>query len=162
MFSYISNRQFHLSEVINGAFAGMAGMRECVRESTRTHILWHLIVQLINASITGITPGAGFMVPQWSLLVGFVVGTGSYFSSWFLQNRVQLDDVLDVTSLQGVPGILGALMAACCASNDFNPSVANGAFYGNPILLLYQVLGISVCIAWSGFWTALLVLLYVG
>lgn len=84
LFSYVSDRHFHLSEVINGAFAGMAG----------------------------ITPGAGFVAPGWSLVTGFVTGTGSYFCSWLLQNRVQLDDVLDVTSLQGVPGILGTLLSA--------------------------------------------------
>ena len=57
------------------------------------------------------------------LLQGIIGGAASYFSAWFLKDRVQLDDVLDVSSLQGVPGILGTIMTGFLSTVEVCPFV---------------------------------------
>eukprot|EP01094_Clydonella_sp_ATCC50884_P027977 TRINITY_DN8270_c0_g1_i1.p1 TRINITY_DN8270_c0_g1~~TRINITY_DN8270_c0_g1_i1.p1 ORF type:complete len:463 (-),score=129.86 TRINITY_DN8270_c0_g1_i1:103-1347(-) len=128
--AFCSDRHFHLSEVVNGAFAGMAG----------------------------ITPGSGFVAFWAAFVIGIIVGIGSYFTSWFLANRVQLDDVLDVSSLQGTPGIIGSVLTGFFATRSANPGGVDGWFYGRGIQIVYQMAGVGIAIIWSGFWTFVLVL----
>jgi len=127
--AWISDHHFHLSEIVNGSFAGLAG----------------------------VTPAAGYIEYWASIIFGLVTGFASYYSAVFLKDRVQLDDVLDVSSLQGVPGIIGSLMTGLFASRSANPGGPDGAFYGRPIQFVYQMAGVGCSIAWSGFWTFVLV-----
>ena len=49
----------------------------------------------------GITAGSGFVEPWMAVLIGFLASTASFFTIWLLRVRLGLDDVLDVSSLQG-------------------------------------------------------------
>jgi len=124
------------------------------------------------AGLAGITPGAGFVLPYSAFCIGIVVGIASFYSVQFLRNRVQLDDVLDVVSLQvllvrlfiycllthgkGTPGIIGSLAVGCLATTKTG-NVIDGMFYGNPIQLLWQLIGVSVAIVNSAVFTFLII-----
>jgi ammonia channel protein AmtB len=47
-----------------------------------------------------------------------------------MKEKLHVDDALDVGSVHGVPGIVGALAIGFFASLDVNPQGANGIFYG--------------------------------
>jgi len=65
-----------------------------------------------------------------------------------------LDDTLDVFACHGIGGMAGAFQTGLFATLDANPAGANGAFYGRPILLAYQLAAIGSAIAWSAGLTA--------
>merc|ERR1712096_465178 len=60
-----------------------------------------------------------------------MVDMGSYFSSWYLSDKLLVDDVLDVTSLQGTPGLIGSIFGlGLFASACVNPGMGvSGLIY---------------------------------
>jgi Amt family ammonium transporter len=128
--SLIQHRAVHTVAVINGVIAGLAG----------------------------ITPISGYIYPYWALPVGAAIGISSYVSVLLLKVLLKIDDALDVSSVHGVPGIVGAFMIGIFASKDVNPAGQDGAIYGNPMQIAIQLLGITVASAWAVFWTFFIVL----
>jgi Amt family ammonium transporter len=128
--SYFRDRQFHLLDILNGALAGLAG----------------------------ITPASGFVSSQSACFVGTFVAVVSYYSVPFFKNTLKIDDVLDVTSLQAVPGMIGAVMVGFFSTSSAQPSSCigcDGIFYSSSgwRLLFVQVLAVVVCSCWSAFFT---------
>ena len=75
-------------------------------------------MQIINgafAGLAGITPASGYIAHEWAFATGLVVGLASYFSVVLLRDKLQIDDALDVTSLQvsptPPPALLGILVS---------------------------------------------------
>ncbi len=102
--------KWHITEIIGGAFAGLAG----------------------------VTPGSGFMPPFSAIIIGTIAGLASFYTVPFVKQTLQIDDVLDVFALQGVPGILGSIFVGFFADKRFqdgNPG-RDGYFYGGG---LYQI-----------------------
>ncbi|CAF1672347.1 unnamed protein product [Didymodactylos carnosus] len=58
------------------------------------------------------------------------------------------DDTLDVFTCHGLGGAVGTFMTGLFCQNLVNNSV-NGAFYGYPIQIWYQTLGILVTVVYS-------------
>lgn len=101
----------------------------------------------INGAISGlagITPAAGFIGPLESFLLGIVLGFASYYGILLLKERLKIDDALDVGSVHGITGIIGALAIGLIASTLINPAGPDGLLYGNPMQLAVQALGIAV------------------
>lgn len=101
----------------------------------------------INGAISGlagITPAAGFIGPLESFLLGIVLGFASYYGIVTLKERLKIDDALDVGSVHGITGIIGALAIGLIASTLINPAGPDGLLYGNPMQLAVQALGIAV------------------
>jgi len=98
------------------------------------------------AGLVAITPAAGFVNLQASLVIGLVAGIIGFFSIATLKSRLGYDDSLDAFGVHGICGIWGALATGLFA----NPAVTEGAqglFYGNPKQLWIQfvsVLGTAV------------------
>jgi ammonia channel protein AmtB len=65
---------------------------------------------------------------------------------------------LDVGSVHGLPGVIGALAIGFFASTNVNPISANGVFYGGGRLLWVQVVGVAVTIVWT-VWVSLSIVL---
>jgi len=104
--SYFRDNQFHLLDILNGALAGLAG----------------------------ITPCSGFVSSQSACFIGSFVGVVSYHAVPFFKNTLKIDDVLDVTSLQAVPGIMGSLMVGLFATSSAQPTPCvgcDGVFYSS-------------------------------
>ena len=121
--SYNTDGKFHIIDFISGIMAGLAG----------------------------ITGGSGY-VPLWaSLVIGLISGFTSYYFCQWINHKTHLDDVLDVASLQMVPGITGAILVGLFAKESVGGE--NGAFYGHGKQLAYQIIGLVAVLAWSSFFT---------
>lgn len=99
------------------------------------------------AGLVSITPGAGFVTPMSSLLIGLVGGALCYFSVSVLKAKLGYDDSLDAFGCHGIGGIWGALATGLFAAKAVNSAGADGLFYGNPAQLGIQSLSIVVTIA---------------
>jgi len=105
------------------------------------------IIAAINgaiAGLAGITPASGYVSVEHAFLIGIAVGIASYLGVIFLKDRLKIDDALDVSSVHGIAGIIGALAIGIFASSIINPNGPNGLLYGNPSQLLIQAIGVGV------------------
>ena len=101
----------------------------------------------INGAISGlagVTPASGFISAQNSFLLGIVLGFASYYAILLLKEHLKIDDALDVSSVHGVTGILGALAIGLIASTLINPAGPDGLLYGNAMQLAVQAFGVAV------------------
>src|SRR6476469_10976203 len=105
------------------------------------------VIAAINgaiAGLAGITPASGYVSVESAFVIGIAVGLGSYLGVLFLKDRLRIDDALDVSSIHGIPGIIGSLAVGIFASLAINPNGVNGLLYGNPQQLLIQAIGVAV------------------
>jgi Amt family ammonium transporter len=108
------------------------------------------VIAAINgaiAGLAGITPASGYVSVESAFIIGIAVGLGSYFGVQLLKDRLKIDDALDVSSVHGIPGIIGSLAVGIFASLAINPNGVNGLLYGNPQQLLIQAIGVGVAAA---------------
>jgi len=100
------------------------------------------------AGLVAITPAAGFVTLQASLIIGAVAGVLGFFSVAVLKKRLGYDDSLDAFGVHGMCGIWGALATGLFA----NPAITEGArglFYGNPKQVWIQLLSIVATAVFS-------------
>ena len=83
-----------------------------------------------------------------AILIGVAAGVLCYLGV-LMKWRLGYDDSLDVVGVHGVGGILGALATGLLAQQIINPAGANGALFGNPALLLNQVVAVLAVVIWS-------------
>lgn len=100
------------------------------------------------AGLVAITPGAGFVSPMAAIAIGLVGGVLCYFAV-LAKNRLGYDDALDVVGVHGIGGLWGALATGLFASLAVNPGGADGLFFGNPGLLMVQVVDAGATILYS-------------
>lgn len=110
------------------------------------------------AGLVAITPGAGFVTSLSALIIGFLVSPVCYFAIAYLKEKFGYDDALDAFGCHGVGGIFGGIVTGLFATKSVNEAGANGLFYGNPELLLKQLIAIVVTIIFSGVVTAIILL----
>jgi len=101
------------------------------------------------AGLVAITPGAGFVTPMASIIIGLVGGVVCFFAVTIVKQKLKYDDALDAFGCHGVGGIWGGIATGLFATTAINPAGANGLFYGNPKLVLIQLLAIAVTILLS-------------
>ncbi|CAF1050870.1 unnamed protein product [Rotaria sp. Silwood1] len=117
---------------------------------------------LCSATIVGfvvITPAAGYVQPGYAILMGFI---GGFIVYLFLDGKKRffhVDDTLDVFSCHGLGGLIGTILSGLFCQTDVNSDVNNGAFYGNPIQLWYQLIGMFITCTYSAACTAVILLL---
>ena len=128
--SYRRERHWHLTEIMNGAYAGLAA----------------------------ITPGSGFVTPQSAFFIGILGGLSSYLWIVKVQPRTNLDDALDVTGLQGAPGIVGTLCVGLFAKKEYAQPAGFFVSYSLE-LFIKQVVGVTVTIIWTLSMTYILMLI---
>jgi ammonium transporter, Amt family len=94
------------------------------------------------AGLVAITPAAGFVGPVSSILIG--IGGGVLcFTACNLKSKFGYDDSLDVVGVHGIGGTWGAIATGLFASKAINEAGADGLFFGNPGLLVSQVLAVA-------------------
>lgn len=96
------------------------------------------------AGLAGVTPAAGFIDPQSSFFLGIALGFASYYGILLLKEHLKIDDALDVSSVHGITGIVGALAIGILATQVVNPAGPNGWLFGNPMQLAIQAMGVAV------------------
>ncbi len=97
------------------------------------------------AGLVAITPASGFVGPMSSIIIGAVGGVICYMAI-NLKSKLGYDDSLDVVGVHGVGGTWGAIATGLFASKAINAAGNDGLFFGNPSLLINQL--ISVGAAW--------------
>ncbi|CAF1175311.1 unnamed protein product [Rotaria sordida] len=105
-----------------------------------------------SAAVVGlvvITPCAGYIQPVYALLVGLIGGFVIYLFLAGKKRFFHIDDTLDVFSCHGLGGFIGTIMTGLFCQTDVNSGGNNGAFYGNPIQLGYQMFGILIITVYS-------------
>ena len=110
------------------------------------------IAAVINGAISGlagITPTAGYITGEAAFVLGIILGFGSYYGIVLLKEKLRIDDALDVGSVHGITGMLGALTIGVAASPLVMPNGPVGWLYGNPAQLGIQAFGIAVAGAFS-------------
>lgn len=114
-----------------------------------------------SATVVGlvvITPAAGYVQPGYAILMGLI---GGFLVHLFLSGKkhfFHVDDTLDVFSCHGLGGIIGTFLTGLFCQIDVNIKGKNGAFYGNPIQLGYQIIGILITVVYSAICTAAILL----
>lgn len=95
------------------------------------------------AGLVGITPAAGFVTPIGALLIGSITAFICFLAVNF-KARIHFDDTLDVCSIHGVGGTMGAILTGVFATKAVNPVGANGLLFGNPSQVLIQLTAVMV------------------
>ncbi|CAF0848507.1 unnamed protein product [Adineta steineri] len=106
------------------------------------------------AGLVAITPACGFVQPGWAILIA-IITTCIVHSLLLLKRFMRFDDTLDVALIHGCGGISGAFMTGLFSQKWVNEiSGGDGAFYGRPIQLWYQIAGILTAIGFAATCTA--------
>ena len=149
------------SAVAANGVAGNALLTSQIGASTSTLVWLFLswkrsgkpsIAAVINgaiAGLAGITPAAGYISGESAFVLGIILGFGSYYGIVLFKEKLKIDDALDVSSVHGVTGILGALAIGVAASPLIMPNGPVGWLHGNPAQLGIQAFGIAVAGAFA-------------
>src|SRR6476660_9761123 len=100
------------------------------------------------AGLVAITPASGFVTPLAAIVIGFFAGVVCY-SACLLKSKFGYDDSLDVVGVHGVGGIFGAIMTGVFASKAINPAGNDGLLYGNPSLLVTQLIAVGATVLFA-------------
>jgi Amt family ammonium transporter len=100
------------------------------------------------AGLVGITPAAGFVTPMSALVIGFLAGLGCFIAVEMVV-RGRVDDALDVFGVHGVGGIIGAIATGIFATKSVNEFGADGLLYGNPGLVVTQLIAVAVVVVYA-------------
>jgi len=117
---------------------------------------------MINGMIAGliaITPCAMFVDPNGAFWIGFISGPICNYGA-SLKHRFGVNDALDAFGLHVIGGTIGGIMCGFFAKKPL--AERNGVFYGSleegGHQLAMQLYGLVVCIGWSFFASALLLI----
>jgi Amt family ammonium transporter len=108
------------------------------------------MVSGIIAGLVAVTPAAGDVLPVGALSLG-MLGSIFCYSAILLKSRMGFDDTLDVFSIHGVGGIVGAI-----GLTFFLRDVPEGGIW---VQFGHQVMGVSVAALGSGVGTLVLLIL---
>ena len=108
------------------------------------------------AGLATITPAAGYVTLQSSVMIGIIAGIGCYLAVKFKEKQ-EWDDALDVWGVHGMGGVIGTICLGLFATKTINANGADGLFYGGGITLLFkQVAAILLAVVYGFFFTLLL------
>jgi Amt family ammonium transporter len=77
------------------------------------------------AGLVGITPACAYVGPAGAIAIGLITGAVCFFAVSQLKQKLGYDDTLDVFSLHGIGGIVGALLTGVFASPSLGGYVEN-------------------------------------
>lgn len=108
------------------------------------------------AGLVAVTPAAGYVTPMSAIAIGVIATLFCFLFVTKIKEKFGYDDALDVFGVHGIGGIIGALSTGLFATKTVNEAGNNGLFYGNPELLLVQLLTTVVAIVFSAVMTFVL------
>jgi ammonium transporter, Amt family len=104
------------------------------------------------AGLVAITPAAGFVNIQGSIIIGILAGIVPYFAVATIKPKLGYDDSLDAFGIHGVGGMLGAILTGIFADPAINEA-GRGLLYGNPAQLMIQIKAVLATVLYSGIMT---------
>ena len=97
----------------------------------------------ILAGLVGVTAGCDLISPMGAALIGAICGTVMIFAVEFIEHRLKIDDPVGASSVHGVCGSLGTILAGLFA-------VEGGTFYGGGFGFLgAQIFGVIIVGGWA-------------
>ncbi|WP_368488977.1 ammonium transporter [Clostridium sp. BJN0013] len=111
----------------------------------------------IVAGLVAITPGAGFVSPLASLIIGLIGGAICYISITFVKSKLGYDDALDAFGCHGVGGIWGGIATGIFAWTAINSAGSNGLIHGNPKLVGIQLIAILATVIYAAVVTFIII-----
>jgi Amt family ammonium transporter len=108
------------------------------------------VLGMISGAVAGlgtITPASGFVAPWHGIVIGVVAGLICFWACTSLKRIFKYDDSLDVFGVHGIGGMTGILLTGVFATASIGGT--SGLIEGNPKLLLIQLYGVAVTLAWS-------------
>lgn len=109
------------------------------------------------AGLVAITPASGFVTPLAAVVIGFGAGVVCY-SACLLKPLFGYDDSLDVVGVHGVGGMFGAIMTGIFATKAINPAGNDGLLYGNPSLVVTQLIAVAATVLFAAAGSAVILL----
>ncbi len=110
------------------------------------------------AGLVAVTPGSGFVGPMSAMVIGAVAGVICY-AACNVKAKLGYDDSLDVVGVHFVGGVWGALATGLFASKAINPAGNDGLFFGNPGLVVTQLVAVLATIAFAGIGTLVILMI---
>lgn len=113
----------------------------------------------MSVGLAGITPASGYINSQSSIILGFILGVASYGSVHLMKHKLRIDDALDVSSVHGLTGVIGAIFIGFAAEARLNPSLGddqNGLVFGGTRQIWVQLVAVAVAAAYAGIVTFIL------
>ncbi len=110
------------------------------------------------AGLATITPASGSVGPGGALILGIMGGLLCFTATYYLKQKIKIDDSLDVFPVHGVGGILGTLLAGVFVSQELGVFSGNGYAEGMDMAsqLGVQVVGILATGAYTAVVTIIL------
>lgn len=110
------------------------------------------------AGLASITPASGSVGPAGGLVIGIMGGVLCFAATYYLKQKIKIDDSLDVFPVHGVGGILGTLLAGVFVSQELGVFSGNGYAEGMNMVsqLGVQVIGILATGAYTAVVTVIL------
>jgi Amt family ammonium transporter len=105
------------------------------------------------AGLVVITPAAGFVNTNGAIIMGIFAGIIPFFAVAVVKHKLGYDDTLDVFGIHGVGGMVGAVLTGVFADPAINEA-GKGLLYGNPGLLLTQIIAVAITIIYVAIITA--------
>lgn len=100
------------------------------------------------AGLVAITPGAGFVTPLSAAAIGAVASPVCYFAIAKLKSAFGYDDALDAFGCHAIGGIVGGILVGLLCVPELSWTDRGGLLYtADPSLLLSQIAGIAVTLA---------------
>jgi Amt family ammonium transporter len=108
------------------------------------------------AGLVCITPGAGFVTPMASIIIGLAGGVACYMAV-SMKPSFGYDDALDVVGVHMVGGTLGAILTGVFATKAVNSAVPTlslgldgGLIYGYPGMVMKQIIAVAATYIFCG------------
>lgn len=108
------------------------------------------------AGLVAITPAAGFVSVIPAIIIGLAGGAICFLAVSKLKVKLGYDDALDAFGVHGIGGTWGAIATGLFASTAVNPAGADGLFFGNPGLVVTQLIGIASTWAFAAIGTLII------
>ena len=109
--------------------------------------------------LVAITPAAGFVTPTSAIFIGIIGCVISYSILEFHLMPAKVDDTLDVFACHGIAGLTGCILTGVFATKTVNDAGADGLLYGNPGLVVDQLIAVGVSVAVTVIGTTVILLM---
>ena len=101
------------------------------------------------AGLVAITPASGFVGPMGALVLGILAGLGCYAATNCMKRKLRIDDSLDVFTVHGVGGVIGAALTGVFAAESLGGvGLAEGVGMGAQVWV--QIVSVVATLVYSG------------
>lgn len=94
--------------------------------------------------LVAVTPAAGYVTPLSSMAIGAMAAVICYYAVKYKAKIIgKVEDPLDVFICHGISGVVGSILTGVFATKLVNAAGRDGLLYGNPSLLLDQLVAVG-------------------